>query len=460
MIKNLVIPTYLFDGLGIAIRAKIEGLNVFMIRMDNKITKEKLIEEKEINSWLELGYGLIDVYNPVDGIKKLKELNRQETFILFDFNYGGDTLGEEIRNLGFVGLIPTKEDRLFEKDRLLAIDFVNKNYKNIKTPESFELKNIEDINNILKEYKDMIFVLKPNNSSIQTFIPPDDYNLFLEEIGAYSKNNKKILEKYGFVLQRKIIDGFEFTPEVIFSLSGKPLVATIDIETKKFGNYGTSKTVGCSADLVFGVDINSKIIEYAVKPMFERVINRAQKGKQIIFWDANLIYDNQTKNLYFLEFCPNRFGINSFYTELEIAGGITNFLNRFIEEKNPLYKDDIDYELDNIFGSSIRLFNVDYKNEELSIPEINEHTWILDGKKTDKIYTTKFSEDAIILTRSSYNPYESLYLVQSDAFQDKWSLFYKRSDLTMRGFKDSILDRFDFINESDFLSVQYNIDYP
>jgi hypothetical protein len=449
-IKNLVIPTYLFDGLGIAIKAQSEGLNVFMIRMDNSWAGEKIIDKKNEESWLEIGKGLITIYDPEKGLKELKKLNPQETFILFDFNYGSKTLAPKIKELGFKGLIPTPEDRKFEKDRQFAQEYIKKNYPELKPPEEWEFKNIKDAIDFLnnKENNDLLIVIKPNNPDLSTFIPENK-----EEAEEFITNNKQQLEKSGFIFQRKIKNGVELTPEVIFDFDGNPISASVDIEYKKLGNYGTSSMTGCSADLVFPIPINSKIIEIGVKPIFQYIKQRALSNEPALFWDAAIMYDLDNGMPYYLESCSNRFGINSFYTEISIAGSVSNFINRLVNGINPLIgqQEDFNWELDTPFGASIRLFNMFFgdKKEELVIPTENNflssNIWLMDAKKeNNKIKTTKFSEDAIILTHSSYSPIESLSIVQNMALDNKWNLFYKRTDLTFRGFNESILDRYEY----------------
>lgn len=462
-IKNLIIPTYLFDGLGIAIRAKQEGLNVFMIRMDNSWAGEKMIEKKNEESWLEIGSGLIDIYSPEEGLKELKKLNPQETFILFDFNYGSKTLAPEIRKMGFTGLIPTPEDRKFEKDRQFAQEYVRKNYPEPKPPEEWEFNTIEDALNFLnnKENQELIIVIKPNNPDLSTFIPENK-----EETEEFLKNNKKELEKGGFIFQRKIKNGVELTPEVIFDFNGNPICASVDIEYKRLGNFGTSSMTGCAADLVFPVPLNSGIIEVGVKPIFQYVKERAKKNEPILFWDAAIIYDLDNGMPYYLETCPNRFGINSFYTEISIAGSVSNFINRLVNGVNPLLgnMEDFNWELDTPFGASIRLFNMFFgdKREEVVIPTndgfISGNVWLMDAKKeNNKIKTTKFSEDAIILTTASYSPMESLSRVQNESLDKKWNLFYKRTDLTFRGFNESIIDRYEYGEEKGLFNEIFEI---
>jgi hypothetical protein len=434
MIKNLVIPTYLFDGLGIAVRAKyVEDLNVFMIRMDNEWASERIITAKNKEDWLSLGSGIVDVYDVEKGLKKLSNLNPEETFILFDFNYGYK-LAEKIKEMGFRGLMPTKWDRQMEKDRDMAQEFVKKNYTEIKIPEKYEFKRVDEFFSFIKENPNN-YVIKPNNPDLSTFVPPKEPNQAIEEMAAFCDKNKVELEKSGFIIQRRILNGFEITPEVIFDINGNPVYSSVDIEYKRFGNYGTSFMNGCAADLVFPVDINSDIIKKAVAPIFPFVKERV--SSPIIFWDAALMYDLDMNELYFLEFCSGRFGINSFYTEIELFGSIRNFID-LVLGNNP----EVDREN---FASSIRLFNPNYKEQTLIFPpKLNSHEYLLDAKKDgDFVTTTKFSGDAVILTNKDDNPFSSLRGVQDMAFQEKWVEFYKRSDLTSTGFQESILDRYE-----------------
>lgn len=304
-LKNLVIVSYSFEGLGVGLKALTEGLNCFIIRLEPTDAKVGLQKEIKEEKRMLLGGGLIDVVDKNEGLKRLQSLNPEETFIFYDFNWGHE-FGEEIRKLGFRGLIPSAQDREFEKDRDKAKKFVKANYKNLLIPEEYEFNSVKEAIDFLSsdKGKESIWVFKSHGDFANTFVPPfDDVDLSREILIEYLVDNQKNIEKSHFILERKIRKAIEFTPQAWFDFEGNPLGASIDVELKHIGNYNTSYLSGCSADFFLYLPINSLAFEWFLQPIMEYVQERKQQGRPVLIWDASVLYEPESGNYYFGEFC-------------------------------------------------------------------------------------------------------------------------------------------------------------
>src|SRR5205085_1700990 len=102
----------------------------------------------------------------------------------------------------------------------------------------------------------------------------------------------------------KIDSIIEITPEKMY-YDGVPIGMTIMIENKFIGSGNISFQVGCAGDIVFSADMNEKIHDIAFPPIVDTL---AKKHKGLFIWDASLLIDSQTNDVYFGEFCPNRPG--------------------------------------------------------------------------------------------------------------------------------------------------------
>ncbi len=347
---------FTFDGYGFPLAKHLidEGHEVIVGQVDEMTTVLTRAERRrngeegqlEKKRRLSLYKNIIDRMPADQLLKKMRRIkNPKEFFVFFDFN-SLFRYADEVKEMGFHGNFPTEKDRLFEVDRDAAKDFVIKYYPKIQLADKMEFRSVRRAKQFLKQ-STQVWVLKGKVYEAPTFVPSTD-NLELarrqviETLEAFAES----YEEAGFVLEEKIPSVIEITPEKIY-YDGVPLAITINFENKNIGSGNISLQTGCAADLVFPIDMQSKIHDIAFPPVVDRL---AKRHKGLFIWDASLLINKQTGNIYFGEFCPNRPGYNSLFTELAQLPSVNHFFESVVNQKNP-------YMLGTV-ASSVTLFNL------------------------------------------------------------------------------------------------------
>jgi hypothetical protein len=314
-------------------------------------------------------------------MKYLKKVrNPSEYFIFFESN-NLFYYAEQLKSYGFQGNFPTQEDRLFEVDRDKAKEFVKQYYPQLKIVQKKTFKKISDAREFLKTTQD-IWVLKSQTDSIPTFVPEtSDSNLAKKQVIETLEVFKEDYEASEFFLEKKINSIIEVTPEKYY-YNGKPICTTINFENKFLGSGNISMQVGCAGDLVFPIELESTINTICFPPIVDKL---AQQHSGFFIWDASILIDPETDDMYFGEFCPNRPGYNSFFTEVEQAPSVHDFFELLVQGKSPFTETTV--------GVSLMLFNLlrDQNGQILSDAsieidkKISSHTWSYDiYKKNEK----------------------------------------------------------------------------
>ncbi len=386
MLKNFVLITASGEGLPVALRAKQEGLNVVVGVVEDwkdTLTKDELAGYKPENpiarkKRLETYDGLLKklpAQKVVDFLLQMEESRKQETFVYADMNYVLK-FTSQLMNSGIPGIYFTEEDRTLESDRNKAKEFVKKHYPDISTGDVKEFSKVDDAK---KDPEVSVFLDGEQGKQVMSALEQD----------------KKLYEKGGFILERKIKNALEFTPMICF-YDGEVVFTDLDIELKKKTAGDKSVTVGCASNLVFKTDPEDKINKIAFPPIvYEMAKNR--KGMFVI--DASILIDPETDERFFGEFCT-RLGYDSFFTELEMAGGVRNFFDAVVNKQNPFIYP---------FGVAVRLFNEDLNDKypkmfaegkELSYDaEVEEHIWPMDVKDhKGKMVTVGYGRDLAVVT--------------------------------------------------------------
>ena len=391
--RSYIIFTKGMDGITYGVRLKEEGNNVIMAILPDEKEDPEILKRRAT-----IGDGLIDRY-PADKVikllSKIPDEDRDEYFIDWDFNYSPEYADKirKIPGVPFFGLMPTKEGRALEDDRHAAQEFVNQNYLNLEIPEEMEFKAVEEAIAHIEE-GNKVYVVKCNGDHVTVFVPEaKEFKDAIGEIKSHLESNKSELEKEGFILQEKIINPVEVTPEALF-INGKPLYWMVDIENKRIaaGDYG--KIVGCSIDLNFIPNPGSKLVQYGLKDYYKK----AEEDKLTNWMDASMYVDRHTNKAYFGEFCPERRGYNSFLTELSMLPSVSYFFESVIAGINP-------FESAKPFGVSIRVFNSQTDEERhpkggLAIKAYGRNVWLWDVKKDEKdnLVTVGESDSAACIT--------------------------------------------------------------
>jgi len=333
-----------------------------------------------------LGEGIITAFPAREITQKLLERKFKDTYIVFDFNYGWQ-YAEPLMEAGYRGFFSTRWAFELERNREASVNLVRKHYPYVRIPETHTIPG-KAIANFLQSYRNKIWVIKPNSEDISTFVPQsEEPALAFEEAQVYLQENQDELNKTTVIMQEKII-GTEVVCETGY-YNGKPVWASIDCENKYLLPEEKGEQTGCAFDLVRFIPIDSPLREM-LNGGFDKL---AREMKLTGIMDIDVIFSHQDGQPYFLEFCPQRFGYNSIFTEWTIWGedDIDEFLLAW-------FNGDLLIDGYSLFGASIRLFNLNYHrnllkyllDKDFEFPKFilrsNKGIWLWDVFKEDDEY--------------------------------------------------------------------------
>jgi hypothetical protein len=425
-------------GLHIAKKLKDEGNTVILAQIKTKkelgLPHDKPEKPEDEKIRLSIGDGIIEKHDAVDILKKMKSMkNKDEWFVVFDFNNLW-RYGEAVAKMGFDNIFyPTRAQWEMEEDRNAGKEFVQKNYPDLKVAEVHEFKTIEEGISFL-ENTEKVWVLKSYNPAGSTIVPAsDDADKAHEEIVGALEIEKTDYEKDGFILEEMIPSPIEITPEIQF-YNGKVIMTTVDIENKPIGAASTGNMTGCSSNLIIKTDIEEKINKIAFPPA---VYEMAKKHKGLFVWDSSILINPKTKELYFGEFCANRWGWDSFFTNLAMCDSVSSFFNSILEGKNPLTSN---------YGVAVRMFNL---KSYIDVPVIlgeegDKNVWFYDVKKVDgKYFTCGLGWDTYVVTGAGNTLSEAIDEAYEEIADTTLTNGYYRPkfDFISKEYSNSIMNR-------------------
>lgn len=441
--------TYSGEGIPVALKLKAEGNDVYLGMIeDNKATatrKElkqfKPEDKKEKERRLKTADGLIRKQSADSLMKFLK--GKKDFFVFYDMNLCF-RYAEALSKYNFLGNHPTEQDRIFETDRNAAKEFVKKNYPGIEVASVQEFKKVKDAQEFLKD-TDKLWVLKGLDDDAKTVVPNnDDPKLASQQILEALTNGQKLYEKQGFILEQKIANVIEVTPQKVW-YDGVPVYTDIDLENKRINSAETGIMTGCAQDLVFETPMDAKINKLAFP---KAVDDLAKKHKGIFIWDLSILFDPKSGKPYMGEFCPNRFGYNALYTEITLNGNATGYFNKIINKKSPLRQG---------FASSVRIFNrvadsdiPGFARKDMKIIYKDlKNIWLMDVYKKDDLFTAGYSKDLCVATglgktieESATDAYKNAEQISNDDFE-KRPLF----DYLSKDYNSSIINRYNYLKQ-------------
>lgn len=456
-----------FAGLGLPIAYKLiqEGceVKVGMIEEISEYCMEEEIKtatesefEKKRRTALFKNVMLISEANKVIEWAKTIE-NPQEYFFFFDEN-NLYRWADKVRDLGFEGTFPTKEDYLFEVDREMAKNFVSKHYSKLYTPEVKEFSTVSDAIPFLKETKEL-WVLKGKDDAAKTFVPDiKDPQFANAQVAEMLKNYPEKYEHMGFILELLIPSIIELTPEK-FYYDGVPLGTSIDLENKSFGSGNLSVQTGCAEDMVFPTHMDDRINQIAFPPIVDEM---AREHKGLFIWDASILINKKDGKMYFGEFCSNRFGYNSVFTELAQAKSVDDFFTKIVHKENPFTIGTV--------AASVRIFNMnsDPETEKVAenmalnfLPEVERDLWLWDVKKREdgQLLTVGSDWNLAIMTGSGKSIKEAVNKLYKNinglAFVGGY--FRSKDDYLSLDYPTSILNRLNYGMERGLYKLPFNV---
>lgn len=438
---------FTFDGIGLPIAKKLisEGNNIVIAQIQSKkdLGDDGDEEPEAKRRRLSLYDGILDKQDAMKVLKQMKKVDRKEDWIVFfDFNSMGH-VAEQVLAMGFKrGLFPLCADAELEKDRDAAKDIVKEHYPHLTVAEVNEFSKVEEGIKFLEE-TDKLWVLKGNGDSAKTLVPQNDdpelaKQILIDALEAHKANYE---EDGGFILEEKIVGGYEATPQIVF-LDGKVVFTDVDIENKNVGSGNLSVQTGAMQTLVVKSKLKDEINEIAFP---EWVYKKAKEHTGLFITDAGLICKDG--KYYFTEFCFQRFGYDSFFAEIDMAGSATDFFSKVFDGKNPLQKD---------FGVAIRGMNMHKGDKDRRVLEgvsmttkEEERTFIFETKaEGDKYVSTGGGWDLVVFVGSgdTINAAADVAYaaVEEFAFED---LYYRpKFDFLSFDYQSSIPNRFAELN--------------
>ncbi len=457
---------FTFDGSGtpVAQHLQMEGQDVVLAQIENmrSLSSE---EDDEYNSEgrndkeqrLSLFDGVLKKKSAEELIKEMKEYkNPQDYFVYFDTN-GLYAFAEQIKDLGFHGNFPTREDYQYEVDRDKAKEFVKKHYSKLNIARKKEFAKISDAKKFL-ENTDEVWVLKGNSDETNAFVPDvDDPILAARQVVEVLDKDASSYESEGFILELLIPSVMEITPEKLY-YDGVPIAMSIDIENKPIGSGNISIQTGCAADLVFPIADTDRIAQIAFPPIVDEL---AKQHKGLFYWDASILINKRDGKMYFGEFCPNRPGYNASFTEFAQCGSVHEFFEKVVQKKNP-------FTLGTV-ASSIRIFNLHRDSETqqtlggLTVdfaPEAEKDIWLWDVKKKGKkLVNIGYGDIIAVITGSGNSVEEAVNRMYRnlEKFSFLGAYYRPRADYLSLGYKTSILNRLNYGMERGLYQIPFNV---
>lgn len=456
-----------YSGLGYPIAQKLqqEGNEVVVGLIEDVkeyVTEEEVprAHESDFNKKrrLELFSGMLDI-RPADKVVEWMRTmsNPHDYFVFFEEN-NLYRWADKVRDLGFEGNFPTRDDYFFEIDRDRAKKFVKEHYPKLYTPEVKEFETTASAIKFLKETND-IWVLKGKDDSAKTFVPDiDDPHLASIQIIEMLENFPEKYEKLGFILELYIPSIIELTPEKLY-YDGVPLVTTLDIENKSFGSGNLSIQTGCAEDLVFPTNMEDRINKISFPPIVDEM---ARNHKGLFIWDASILINKKDGKMYFGEYCSNRPGYNSFFTELAQLPSVTHFFESIVHKQNP-------FTLGTI-ATSVRIFNLNRDEEteqvsaELSInyrESIEKDLWLWDVKRNNKgkLVTVGSDWNLAVITGSGKSIDEAVSKMYNSVedFAFVGSYYRSKDDYLSLDYPTSILSRLNYGLDRKLYTLPFDV---
>lgn len=383
--------------------------------------------------------------------------NPREYFVFFEEN-NLYRWADKVRDLDVEGNFPTKEDYLFEIDREFAKRFVKEHYPKLYTPDVIEFAKVGDAINFLKDTHD-IWVLKGKHDHAKTYVPTmNDVDLAKGQLIEMLNNFPAEYERLGFILEMFIPSIIELTPEKMY-YDGVPLVTLLDIENKSFGSGNISIQTGCAEDLVFPTYMEDRINKICFPPIIDTM---AKQHKGLFIWDASILINKRDGKMYFGEFCANRPGYNSFFTELAQTGSVTNFFEKIVKKESP-------FSLGTV-ATSVRIFNLnrDEETEQVSgnitidyRKEIEKDLWLWDVRKNQrgKLVSVGFDWNLCVATGAGKSIDEAVLKLYRnvEGFAFVGAYYRSKDDYLSLDYSTSIINRLNYGLERGLYRLPFDV---
>lgn len=443
---------FTFDGYGLPIAWQLqkEGHDVLVAQVTDKndtvSDHEKGLDaesEEEKARRLSMYDGILDKC-PADKVVSQLEHARNpgEFFLFFDLNHLFK-FSERLAAGGFMGNFPAEADYLFEIERSRAKEFVASNYRALNVGHHESFADIGEARRFLSKSEEL-WVLKGLRESARTVVPDvDDRDLAHEQILDALQRSPEEYESEGFILELLVKDALELTPGKIY-YDGKPVATFMCLENKALGAGNVGPMTDCAQDLIFETELTDKINRIAFPAVVDEMA-RVRKG--MFLWDASLYVDPKSGKIYFGEFCPNRPGYNSLYTELTLASSASSYFESIVAGRSPYSANQV--------AASVRLFNLHRDRTGRPFPgasldykdRIDKVLWLYDVRKDrNRLVSCGYQDTIGVLTGKGHSISEAAKHAYHGIAQFSFEGAYYRPefDFNTREYNTSILNRLDY----------------
>lgn len=446
--KSMKYIFFTYDHVGTSIARKLieEGNTVILavIQDASELKNDKKEDADKKKERLALFDGMIQKHDAKKVLKMMTKIkNKDEWFVIFDFNCLW-RYSEAVLKMGFTqGFFPLKKDFDFEEDRDAGKKMVKENYPTLKVAEVHEFKSVEEgISFLESDTSGNIYVLKSYDGDGSTVVPmSEDPELAKEELRGALELEQKDYEKKGYILEQKIINPLEITPQAVF-YNGELVCTNVDIENKPLGAGSVGCMTGCAGNLIIKTELKDKINKIA----FPKVVyDRAKEHKGLFVWDASILIDQKDGSLYFGEFCANRWGYDAMFAELMMCDSVSSYFESIVKGKNPYIK---------TFGVGVRMFNLKkHKDVPIIFKKDEEGVFMYDCLiKEDKIVSTGTEWDLLSVNGADDNPDKAVEKCYNtlDGVSFTNGYYRPKFDFVSLEYQNSILNRFNYANHKFF----------
>ncbi len=456
MIERLIVFTFSGEGAALVAHAIAEGIEGELAIIEDiadtltdaeQENSEAVEKPEEHKRRMSIGKGLMPTSPASAVVKRLRKMSAKElatTFLFFDLNVGF-RFAEQLADLGCPGNYPTQDDRILEADREAGKAFVEKHYRQLKVAEHHEFTDVEEAVEFLEETEDL-WVLKGYSIDAATVVPDtEDVDKAREQIRSVLEKRRESYESDGFLLERKIARVLEVTPQGVW-YDGRLAYYSLDIELKRKGAGDTGLTVGCAANLIAQLDESDPIVAIAFPPVVRKM---AREHQGMFVWDASVLIDPATGEMFYGEFCSNRCGYDALFTEIEMSGGVRSYFDAIVAGRNPLSAR---------AGFAVRVFNDHDDSDEPKMvaagihfaiePAEESHAWILDGRQEDdELVTNGYIQDLVVVTGAGPDPMSAIaatYRTLERAVSFEGGSYRPMHDITATVYPGAIMNRFHY----------------
>ena len=436
-----------WDGCPLAYHLDLEGADSILGQIQDVSERKNDDEPEESDDKkqrLSQYNGMMKKYSARKIVNALKKVDNKDEYFIFVDQNALWAYSEELLEAGFTkGLFPTKKDYEFEKGREEAMDFVEKNYPDIKIIPHQKFSTPEEARKYVEDC-DVPLVIQSEGDFVATICPVDDVEQNHIEILSALDRHAKEYAQGEIILKEKLVQPVEITPEMVF-WNGEPVFTDIDIETKNIGDgENNGNQVGCGSNLIIKTELDDKINKIAFPPI---VYQMAKEHTGLFFWDISLYFTD--KGIYFGEFCSNRPGYDSSMTECAMSGGALPYFNAIVSLKNPLQSK---------FGTAVRVFNLNRtKDQNITVGD-DKNTWLYEAKK-DKDQLTSVGDcwDLGVITGKGETVEEAI----EDVYKNYDTLTFKEKYVRTKAdfladYPTSIIHRYKSVNHKYFEASDFN----